>query len=61
MINRCNECCYGTLIETETHQYYKCAITEIIKNDRIRNGWTQLDGCEYFRQNSNTIFENIFD
>ena len=52
MINRCNECCYATLIETETYQYYKCEIMETIRNDRERSGHVQIDGCSYFRPKS---------
>jgi hypothetical protein len=52
MLNSCHECCYSTLIETETYQYYKCGIMETIRNDRIRTGHVQLDGCKYFRPSS---------
>lgn len=56
MLNRCNECCYATLIETETYQYYKCEIMESIRNDRIRSGHVQIDGCTYFRPSSKKKF-----
>lgn len=59
MLNRCNECCYATLIETGTYQYYKCGIMETIRNDRIRNGHVQLDGCKYFRPSSKKILGNF--
>jgi hypothetical protein len=34
---------------------------EAIRNNRAMSGYVQLDGCEYFRPNSTTFFENIFD
>ena len=61
MLNRCNECCYATLIETETYQYYKCEIMESIRNDRIRSGHVQIDGCTYFRPSSKKILGFALD
>lgn len=59
MLNRCRECCYSTLIETETYQYYKCEIMETIRNDRERSGHVQIDGCSYFRPKSKKILGNF--
>lgn len=59
MLNRCHECCYATLIETETYQYYKCDIIETIRNDSVMNGYLQLDGCKYFRPESKKILGNF--
>lgn len=63
MLNRCNECCYATLIETGTYRYYKCEIMETIRNDRERSGYVQLDGCSYFRPRSKKInrLETLID
>ena len=58
MLNKCRECCYATLIETETYQYYKCGIIETIRNDRISSGCIQLDGCKYFRPSSKKFLGN---
>lgn len=61
MLNSCHECCYSTLIETETYQYYKCGIMETIRNDRIRTGHVQLDGCKYFSPSSKKILGFALD
>ena len=63
MLNRCHECCYATLIETETYQYYICVIMETIRNNRKRSGHVQLDGCKYFRPQSRKInrIETLID
>ena len=61
MLNRCNKCCYATLIETETYKYYKCEIMESIRNDRIRSGHVQIDGCSYFRPSSKKILGFALD
>lgn len=61
MLNSCHECCYSTLIETETYQYYKCGIMETIRNDRERSGYVQLDGCKYFSPSSKKILGFALD
>jgi hypothetical protein len=63
MLNSCHECCYATLIEAGTYQYYKCEIVETIRNDRERSGHVQLDGCKYFSPQSRKInrLETLID
>lgn len=61
MLNSCHECCYATLIEAETYQYYKCEIMETIRNDRERSGEVQLDGCKYFSPSSKKILGFALD
>lgn len=61
MLNRCHECCYATLIETETYQYYKCEIMETIRNDSMRSGLVQFDGCKYFMPSSKKILGFALD
>ena len=57
MIYICHECCYATLVENGTHQYYKCGIMETIRNERARSGCVQTGSCKYFKLKLKKIFK----
>ena len=42
MLNRCDECAFGQLIEGEGYKYIKCA------TETPGQGITWFDGCPYF-------------